>query len=167
MHLSFHCRLKLTRFLPWIPPLLFNQSPQNQQTKEFLQHQSTRYVIVNNCVVQMSYLMVTIIFSPALISAACINLLLNVSCLILQNARNESHSVSSPKAYTPSGLKIVYLIMLSQSNTWILIWNLEISKLIQIVRRFEKSCVKVGFFDLKHWELQETKGLGNQNSSIE
>lgn len=45
MHLYFHCRLKLTRFLPWIPPLLFNQSPQNQQTKEFLQHQSTRYVI--------------------------------------------------------------------------------------------------------------------------
>ena len=90
--------------------------------------------------------MVTIIFSPALISAACINLLLNVSCLILQNARNESHSVSSPKAYTPSGLKIVYLIMLSRSNTWILLWNLDISKLIQIIRRFAKSCVKVRFF---------------------
>lgn len=33
-----------------------------------------------------------------------------------KNARNESHSVSSPKAYTPSGLKIVYLIMLSLSS---------------------------------------------------
>ena len=76
----------------------------------------------------------------------CILYQFNVSYLILQNARNESHSVSSPKAYTPSGLKIVYLIMLSRSNTWILLWNLDISKLIQIIRRFAKSCVKVRFF---------------------
>lgn len=76
----------------------------------------------------------------------CILYQFNVSYLILQNARNESHSVSSPKAYTPSGLKIVYLIMLSWSNTWILLWNLDISKLIQIIRRFAKSCVKVRFF---------------------